>query len=137
MREILFRGKTRKGKWVMGALSHLNEPCFIRDETANGDEILVYPITIGQYTGLKDKNGIKIFEGDVLRYDPDHRDCIRFDVVVADEWNCGCCNGVFGFSTKNGWIDLQTHEDCEVISNIYDNPEYDDYEIMRTKNEKL
>ena len=66
MREIKFRGKRiDNGKWVYGDLQHVGKKIFIYDVNCTGN-IEIDPSTIGQYTGLKDKNIKEIYEGDIL-----------------------------------------------------------------------
>ena len=126
MRKILFRGKREKdGKWIYGLYSddYVYDTDFacimpLRSET-NYLSWAVVRETVGQYTGLEDKNGKKIFEGDILKFtDADGRD-VYLNVVFED--------GAF-LMEEDGVInsDLIPSYDClgvEVIGNMHDNPE--------------
>lgn len=138
-REILFRAKRihaipgnehLNGTWVHGYLSDEN---YIYDKSLEV-EFLVDEDTICQYTGLTDKNGKKIFEGDILRgfqypfcYDGEYN---YYAEIIFE--NCSfmtythknpssCVRGISDGNTDlmEGWVS----EDWEVIGNIYDNPE--------------
>lgn len=129
MREILFRGKRiDNGEWVFGFYSALPDCVgivhMIETPKANPDETnvtyFVDPSTVGQFTGLLDKNGTKIFEGDILT-DPDYPDHTT-GAIYYGRTNCSCCDGVYGFYSKED-ADLRNADDLTVIGNIHDNPE--------------
>lgn len=128
MREILFRGKRLDDdKWVTGyytgpvGLDMSHEICDINSPV--GSRVDVDPDTVGQYTGLTDMNGTKIFEGDVLRFYSDYTDEFMGDPCIAryGEFNCTCCEGVYGWYFEGG--DIRDHDVYVVIGNIHDNPE--------------
>ena len=120
MREILFRGKrTDNGEWVEGMLARFN-PMFEVANIVGVGEILVpvFPSTVGQYTGLTDKDGKKIFEGDIVNcYTFTGMNDYRRGVVHWNEMFCGW-HGKESCSLLCGLGEIY-----EVIGNIHDNPE--------------
>lgn len=130
MREILFRGKTVKGKWVYGCLLNDKHDRIGFYNNAYKFEInAVVPKTVGQFTGLTDKNGKKIFEGDIVRLE-DYWDKGKvFIVKYTDDkvGSCGCCFPEFGgigfvMEAKDGER-VCYDKDVIVIGNVTDNPE--------------
>jgi uncharacterized phage protein (TIGR01671 family) len=128
MREIEFRGKRiDTGEWVYGSLtvSKLGVLKTVVFEEAGYDEsygLRVNPDTVGQYTGLKDKDGVKIFEGDIVK-STSCMDETGFGDVYFDhgEWLIG-----FYGDEPGPLYRMQDYENgptLEIISNIHDNPE--------------
>ena len=120
MREIEFRGKSiikigniKIGEWVYGGISINYDRVWI--DTPYYGQVAVNPETIGQYTGLKDKNGKKIFEGDIFSLGDKK-------ILYIVEW---IDNGFEGRQSGNSSTVGLTYwnRDIEVIGNIYDNPE--------------
>lgn len=121
MREILFRGKHihslkanehLDGTWVYGYLCDKN---YINSPELEG-ELLIDPSTVGQYTGLTDKNGKRIFEGDI---------CKIFGLVYKVEFKYSGWQLTILSRTAYCYPEFNSHcgEYCEVIGNIHDNPE--------------
>lgn len=127
MRGILFRGKRiNDGKWVYGDYCSLPFNPYILYEDNDGGLVKanINVMTLGQYTGLTDKNDRKIFEGDILDGE-DYNSEDGFGVVQWDEDNaCFECVQNDGLSTMIrtdfGWLDSKAFI---VIGNIHDNPE--------------
>lgn len=132
MREILFRGKrVDNGKWVKGFLSKsrnieekpaLLKPCIDYEEKGVMMSSIVAPETVGQFTGLTDKNGNKIFEGDIVTYDKEYGGETREKGTVY--W----CEGAFGVENvqdeeDSGLLGVFVNHQLEIIGNIHDNPE--------------
>ena len=146
MREILFRGRRRdNGEWVVGCLvngdgTFNNGKCYILPGIAdfsygdNGNRIRigcfveVVASTVGQYTGLTDKNGVKIFEGDIVQVlgnqQVDDWKNVNYTALIA------YLDG--GFCAIDGTIEehvlrryglYRLDFDLEVIGNIHDTPE--------------
>lgn len=122
MRKILFRGKNiYTGEWVYGMPCATEKSGIYAVQTLKGGIFDVIPETVGQYIGLSDKNGKQIFEGDVLQYTSQSTGDTSIEgVAVAEQWNCSCCYGVFGFAIDGG--DLRDCNRLEITGNIHDNP---------------
>ena len=119
MREMLFRGKAFNGEWEYGVpvFSGLNNELAFMKQMHSYDHQVI-PETVGQYTGLTDKNGKKIFEDDILKN-------IESNGIVAICYSgCSYCyshNGTI-YGIDDSETGLKTNE-WEVIGNIHDNPE--------------
>lgn len=138
MREILFRGKrTDCGEWVEGDLIEMNwhnkpSTYCIMPKTPVTYNYPVISETVGQFTGLTDKNGKRIFEGDIVKCTDTIND-FEFNAVVEfgnpnGEYNWGYQLKFISGEESNFdilcWVDMEeTGAYIEVIGNIHDNPE--------------
>ena len=141
MREIKFRGKyVGTGEWVYGDLihkRHTQDVVMIQDEKGFGCD--VWPDTVGQYTGLKDAEGLEIYEGDLLRFPPksqwEETNYASFEVFFHDG---DCCDSHIGYQMNRvhyhgsvcggvTWpFQPKWTKKMVVDGNIHDNPELTD-----------
>ena len=130
MREILFRGKRiDNGKWVYGSLIQRNIwghifPVIRAEDNGfdNYKEWEVIPETIGQYTGFDDKNGVKVFDGDVVECTSTW-DKANMVVIFEDgEYRLVLCDKYKNYTSGRGYYSIGCF-DKKVIGNIHDNTE--------------
>lgn len=123
MREILFRAKTKATKeWTYG---HYAKQYDVPQMYAGNGHECIYEDTLCQYTGLTDKNGTKIFEGDVVRISEDYYDGLHYsgnEVYYSDGAFCVEYETPEYDVTSIGFL-VKEGVEVEVIGNIYDNPE--------------
>ena len=123
MREILFRGKHKAdGKWCEGNL-HIDKQgvaIITPDDTPLGCYGQVDPDTVGQFTGLMDKHGKKIFEGDIVRVE-----VAKIDWVAVCKFYGGAFGLVWNFCAAERWQAFTgiCNAEYEIIGNVHDNPE--------------
>ena len=146
--EILFRGKSvNSGEWVYGDLVRIpNGDSFEYYIISDFDDmdgiydvgkyaIKVIPETVSEFCGLTDKNGKKIFEGDIIQFGEDEEYDWEFNIGVVKFGEGTFDSGIyvytgFFYEDRKGNIDHNTLYDweedwerCKVIGNIHDNPE--------------
>lgn len=125
MREILFRGKRIfDGKWVNGfAYKQYSaakvEEWYIR---AFETDFLVIPETVSQFTGLTDKNGRKIFEGDIIKGKVHEMNGYRVRKGVIEYHDTGFIMNLKP-NSDSGYDQKNVPFEREVIGNVFDNPE--------------
>lgn len=116
MRRYLFRGKrTDSGEWVEGYLNY-NKP---RNQYYIMDDVDAFPIpvhkeSVGQYTGMNDKNGRKIFEGDIVKLTL--IDGVEIGVIKFNDIMCR-----FTFYDKSGGWGFDNTCELEVIGTVFEN----------------
>lgn len=128
MREILFRGWDAEGRkgWVYGDLVH-NKKCN-REEPFLTDRVMVggyevIPESVGQYTGLKDRDGEKIFEGDIIGYncyicDDDPEVYCEQPVTFTD--GVFCMDEDWSYPLENAIYDAEEFDGVNIVGNEYE-----------------
>lgn len=158
MREILFRGQTRRygekllnvagdkmsSNWVYGGICKGDgDHSIIYGSNAYPDlricdKYAVYTDTIGQYTGIIDKNGKKLFEGDIVRFCTEE----NIEVLSIVHYDLDSLSFIFESEYSTYCFDFDLHhylDEFEIIGNIYDNPDlihWDFNHILNIKAER-
>jgi len=129
MKQIEFRGKrVYDYEWVYGSLIIINNVYYIYDKNISdfSDSDFRFGLkkiskeTICQYTGLKDKNYAKIYEGDIVKHDIFGKKEITWGNKIEKALN-DCCG--FMYSGTIAFLSISDGSDIIKIGNIYDNPE--------------
>ena len=115
MREIIFRGKREdNGEWVCGAYyKELSNYYILHPINAF---VPVIPETVGQYTGLKDKNGKQIYEGDIVKSNYKAGNLVVYFVH-------GCFRLTYSKKLIGTGLEIFFNEELQIIGNIYENQE--------------
>ena len=131
MREHKFRGKTKshfgdgqgnvvipKNTWIYGGITYDEDRVWI--DTKYYGQIIVDKETVGQFTGLHDKNGQEIYEGDIVELKAENGCCNMLGKIIYDNYDLA-----FELIDEEGnqealWY---AEQELEVIGNIYENPE--------------
>lgn len=119
-REILFRGINFQKEWVYGDLFHsyANDDiaiAYYREGSKTPTFDAIFPESFGQYTGLTDKNGVKIFEGDIISLGEPN---IKYLTMWRNDGFCAKQIGTSSYIGLTYWA-----SDIEVLGNVIDNPE--------------
>lgn len=124
MREIIFKGKrTDNGEWAEGFYTLYAQavgvyPCILTGtEKGNVIPAFVDENTVGQYTGLTDKNGKKIWEGDIIKADNWLHQNMKIYTIVFEN------SGFYAKHKDEDCWNFDHLENIEIIGNIHDNPE--------------
>lgn len=121
MREIIFRGKRKdNGEWVYGDLYHDWNRLYTKPDIKIANNMGKFPIipeTVGQYTGLKDKNGKKVFEGDIIRKTNEGRNPEIFIANIHTNFR------VYEDIYYSPCDHFTKSCEYEIIGNIHDNPD--------------
>ena len=127
VKEIEFRGKRqRDNSWIYGLLMNDTYGHYRIQFDANQFSQVVIPETVGQYTGLKDKNGVKIYEGDILKIKETQFQIGGLHQVIFHEDRYITYSILYDDIAKANEYPLLyqiEYADAHVIGNIYDNPE--------------
>ena len=122
MREIKFRGINMEGQWVYGYLgkdwdNDVSITTNFDSDVLCSCEYKVFPESVGQYTGLKDKNGREIYEGDLLQ----HPNGVIAEIKYSDYLAAFVAVYVQNGDIEMDFLDKEIVSKCKIVGNIYEN----------------
>lgn len=123
MREILFRAKDKYNEWVYGDVIFKDAPLIVQHNKNSSEVHTIFEDTLGQYSGVLDSNGEKIFEGDILKMTYAGKYLGGVNGIAEVVFQDGKFGVIWGWHKELVALDGFANTKIEVIGNVFDNSE--------------